>query len=402
MIDLNKFKNIPYTKRTNCMVCGESLSQPLINLPNFPLTEIYVKEISPEKVGFVDQEFHFCENCGHGQIANIILPEILYKENYMTRTSISQSAINSLNIFLEFINNVRGNNEAKTIMDIGCNDLYALKKFRSNAEILYGIDPIFIGKEKSTEEKIEIIGDFVENVDFSKLKKPDIVFSSHTLEHIENPKKLIKSLIDNSGPNTLFFFQFPGLETLVQDAKFDQIFHQHLNYFSLKSVIALLNEVKAELIEYKVNPCHWGSLMVAFKKSNNSDNFKFNPPQITKEIILNQYTLFIENMNLVNKRISSLKHNPIYGYGAAQMLPILNYYIRSLSEIRGIIDDNKSKQGLYYINFPKRIMGPEEIGNLEKSVVIITAINSKQSVRNITSKLIELNIENIILPVNLI
>ena len=67
----------------------------------------------------------------------------------------------------------------------------------------------------------------------------------------------------------MLFFQFPGLELLVEKARYDQIHHQHINYFSIKSVCYMLEEAGAEIIDYKFNPFHWGAIMIAFKKKDN-------------------------------------------------------------------------------------------------------------------------------------
>jgi hypothetical protein len=84
------------------------------------------------------------------------------------------------------------------------------------------------------------------------------------------------------------------------------------------------------------------------------------------------------------------------------MLPVLDYYLKRLSEVKYIIDDDKRKDGLYYINLPLRIVSPEKINNIKDSVILITAINSEQAARAIISKLINLKVKQIIVPTNLI
>ena len=196
------------------MVCETKLSKPLISLPKFPLTEIFVKRPTHEKVGFVDQEFHLCEKCGHGQLKYLVDPDVLYGSSYKTRTSTSSSAIVAVDAFLSFIRDTTKNRPVKTIFDIGCNDLYTLKKLKPMADKLYGIDPILKGKEKLYQDrKINVIGDFFENVDIKRLGVTlDLVLSSHTLEHIEDPKKLVNRLMNISTDKSMCFFQFPSFQ----------------------------------------------------------------------------------------------------------------------------------------------------------------------------------------------
>jgi cyclopropane-fatty-acyl-phospholipid synthase len=403
----DKFKKIAFKKRTRCMICNSLNSDPVISLPNFPLTEIYVQNKVTEKLGFVDQEFCFCRNCGHGQISNIIDSEIVYGENYATRTSISSSAMTAIDVFLDFVKEITGNKKFKRIIDIGCNDLYALKKLSEKADSFYGIDPIW--KDKShTDNKINVIGDFVENLDFNQFDLSEsLILSSHTIEHIEDPQKLVGLLVDNSSKDTIFFFQFPSFEYLVKTAHFDQIFHQHLNYFTLASVLQMLESVGAELVAFKTNPWHWGTLMIAFKKKNTNaisrhEQFRRLAVIPTEGEIKKKYAFFKDLMRMANERMCSLKDERVYGFGAALMLPVQSYYIKSLSNLKYIIDDDKSKEGLYYLNFPIQIISSEKIADLKSSTIFICAINSKVPLRGIISKLLTLNVKEIIIPLNMI
>jgi cyclopropane-fatty-acyl-phospholipid synthase len=407
-VELDRFKNIKFKKRISCVVCAKPCSQPVIRLPGFPLTEIYVNRRVEDRLGFVDQEFQFCAACGHGQIANIIDKEILYGKNYKTRTSKSQSAISAIDAFLAFIKSILAKRTPRTLLEIGANDLYMLERLRDKADILYAIDPILKDMENTyRDDKIRVIGDFFENIDIKRFgQKIDVVISSHTLEHLEEPREAIQHLLDIASDDTIFFFQFPGLEALINEAHFDQVFHQHLNYFSLQSVLFLLDEVGAELLDFKTNPYHWGTLMIAFKKrvgaSKSNSRFKAKVKKISAGLIRRQYNMFNANMHLVARRIDSFNDRSLYGYGAALMLPVLEYYVERLSILKFIIDEDESKRHLYYLNLPVQIKMPDEISNIKDSVVIVTAINSMWATRAIINKLIRLNVEKIIVPVNLV
>lgn len=150
-IDIEKFKNIPFEKRSHCVVCDEKLSGAMIELPDFPMTEIYTTNKVNEKAGFVDQWLQFCEKCGHGQIANVIDTDLQYGNSHFYRFRASESATGreSADFFIDFLNGVVGNRHFKNIVEIGCNDLYILKSLKSRADRLTGIDPILKGKKRN-------------------------------------------------------------------------------------------------------------------------------------------------------------------------------------------------------------------------------------------------------------
>ena len=73
----------------------------------------------------------------------------------------------------------------------------------------------------------------------------------------------------------------------------------------------------------------------------------------------------------------------------------------SMSKALKIIDQNKSKSGLSYVNFDVEIIEGSDI-DLTESDVIVTAIATKLATRKIITKLTDLKAMNIILPLNTI
>ena len=91
----------------------------------------------------------------------------------------------------------------------------------------------------------------------------------------------------------------------------------------------------------------------------------------------------------------------LYCYGASLMLPILNYYMPAMSKAVKIIDQDKSKTGLSYVNYDVEIVEGSDL-DLTKSDVLVTAIATKLATRKIINKLSDLRAMNIILPLNVI
>ena len=71
-------------KRTHCEVCKSKLEGFMIELPGLPLSECLFDK--PTKLESIDQIFHICYNCGHGQLGVIVDSDTLYK-NYSYKTT---------------------------------------------------------------------------------------------------------------------------------------------------------------------------------------------------------------------------------------------------------------------------------------------------------------------------
>jgi len=394
-------------EREFCSVCGHSMGDPLIVYPNLPLTGIYARKYDPAFVKGIDQHFHVCTKCGHAQLSQCIGPDFLYGLNYKFRTSASKLSMAGIDCFLKFLNSLIGRKRFDRVVDIGCNDLYLLKKLTDRAELLAGIDPVWRDRKSHISNQIKLVGDVLENVDVHSVMggAPDLVLSTHTLEHIYDPKAFIKKLFDASSTETLFVFEFPGFAHLVECGRFDQIFHQHLQYFTFSSFKSMMNALGGEIVAHEESYSSWGPLRVAFRKSlKPANNAAVKSAEIHKYIVYirKRFNNFRLQMRVVKDILESQKR-PIYGYGAALMLPALLYHLDiDENTIDTIIDDDPAKEGMTYINLPVSIKAAKAVSNISTSTILVTAMDNARPILRKLGKLGPMGPKNVVLPLNII
>jgi len=382
-----------------CAVCGEATSS-ILNMPQLPLTDSYCREPLENPINGIDQELLFCHACGHGQLETLIAPDILYGSNYCFRTSDSPTARKGSEFFLSVIEEVSTKNKFSCVLDLGCNDLFLLGLLKDRAQHRVGIDPVWRNREHEREDhSIQIFGMNFEDVDLNQLpEKPDLIVCRHTLEHIINPQQVVKTLMNIASEDAIFIFEVPGFDGLIERFRFDQIFHQHAQYFSLSSFLKLLEVVGGKHLLHRFNFHDWGAMAVAFAKGKSikQDNIKI----WSANEIINRYTVFQNQMRDTGKLLAHHAKMPIYGYGAAQMLPVIGYHMgTNFSELLAIIDDDESKDGIGYWNLPVKVISGKKIDNLSDASVLITAIDN---IKPIITKLLIRRPRHIILPLNLI
>ncbi len=393
------------TTDKECNICGRQHLEIILDLPDLPLTDTYCKEPPKEKIDCFDQRLLHCPHCSHCQLANQINPSVLYGDIYQFRTSISQTARHGTEFFINFLNDIPSQSSFSTVLDLGCNDLYLLNAIKHKAKQCIGIDPIWANRENEVNEKyLTVYGFNIEEIDLCAALKerPDLILCRHTLEHIGNPKAVLKQLMSVSADNALFIFEVPGFDTLVKKMRFDQVFHQHLQYFSLKSMVQLIKELNATFLDFRENYHDWGSFTIAFCK-NGPTKFKekeIETPDWRNLHIKKSYELFKLQMETANTILETFKEDRCYGYGAAQMLPILSYHMKNdLSDLISILDDDPSKDGLGYGNLPVKIKHPKHINNLEDATIMLTAIDNANP---IMKKLLDIRPKHIIHPFHII
>lgn len=372
----------------------------LIDLPKLPLTDSFCREPIVNPITGIDQCLLYCQSCGHGQLETLVAPDILYGSNYCFRTSTSATARKGTEFFLSVIKEAAPERKFDCAVDIGCNDLFLLKLLKDKATHRVGIDPVWKDREGERDDKsIQVFGRDFEQIDLAALPaKPDLIVCRHTLEHIINPLLVLQRLMAIAADDAVFVFEVPGFDGLVERFRFDQVFHQHAQYFTLNSFLKLLEIVGGRHLLHRYNFHDWGAMAIAFVKGASS-----TPNDVklwsAKEII-NRCTIFNKQMRVAGEVLTSYHTSSLYGYGAAQMLPVLGYHLKTdFGNFIAILDDDDSKDGAGYWNLPIKIISPRKVTNLSEATILITAIDNATS---IMQRLLTIRPRNIIFPQNIL
>jgi hypothetical protein len=304
--------------------------------------------------------------------------------------------------FGRFLTQMAAGRTFERVLEIGCNDLYLLNSISSLGKRLFGVDPIWKGREPGAKDRITVFGKFVEELNCADDLggPPDLIISAHTFEHVKAPKQQLAKLMRDALNNALFVVEVPGFDSLLENCRFDQIFHQHIHYFSLSSFERLIHEIGGEYLAHTFNYGYWGgTLLVAFRKAGtHKAQFETRFPAPKEDRFAWQLAMFREQLAMCMRLIDSLEHETIFGYGAAQMLPTIAYHLKSnLAFLKSVLDDNPDRHGLMYPYLPVVIRKPSPELTLEGANVLITALDS---IRPILKRAIALKAKRILVPLH--
>ncbi len=370
--------------RTVCAVCGGGSLQQVIDLPGLPHTGYFVHE-GEIGAGFpsVDQALLWCPGCGHAQLGSIIAPEFLYDQSYEHRTSASPMAMSGNDFLARFVEELAPGVTFDTALEVGCNDLYLLRQLSTRARQLVGIDPLWLtAAAPPAPANVSVVGAFVGDgtLRAAVTGSPGLVVSAHTFEHLEHPAAALAELMDLAAAGALFVIEVPCFDTLLTNIRFDQVFHQHLHYYSVASLHRLVAAAGGDYVRHVFNYDYWGgTLLYAFRKPLAGAASLAGPACTvpTAGDITRRYGLFRGQMRSLMDLVTALVDEPIYGYGAAQMIPVLAYHLQSdLGFLQCILDDNPDKDGLGYPDLPVRIRYRPPGMSLRNAAVLITALDS--------------------------
>ena len=387
-----------FRPKVTCSVCFGDRLEEIVDLPNFPLTGIYVKERDPNHVG-IDQGFNICVDCGHGQMRNAVDPSIVYDNTYAHRGGNSPIATGGNEFFANFLASITQGRKFEKMLDVGCSDLYLLNQVKHHAKERYGIDPVWIGEDTSHVPDLNVIGAFVEDVDLDTALSgpPDLVISAHTFEHIDEPREQLERIFNFAADDALFVIEVPGLDSMLRLARYDQAFHQHINHYSVASMRRLIEELGGTYLTHTYNYTFWGGTMLtAFTKNKSTGTPVRDYVQPSAEYAKARLGAFKRQLSELDAYLDLIKDQKIYGYGGAQMLPTLAYHMDSdLSYLESVLDDNSDRANLTWPDLGVGISVPEEGRDYSDSSVVITALDST---RPILRRCAELKFRQVLVP----
>jgi len=397
----SEYNSINISKvRVACDVCGSHNLTSIVEWSSFPLTEIYVpKEINlAPNLGCSDLVLDYCKKCTHGQLRNVVDQDALYghTSDYAFRSSQSRSATLSYEFFLESVLETLGDSSLGKVLEIGCNDLYLVSKASNLFEHYMGIDPI-LSKVDTLDlpDNCEVIADFFENVEIDFT--PDIVICKDVLEHVIDPVTFIEKLVKKGNQDTIYFVQVTIMETICANRRFDQVFHQHLNYFTRHSFEILLKQLGCKIVDFSINHFHWGVGVFAFKQGD----MEVGEQQITIENLSHGVTQFNNRMLMANDSIfENAKTGSVYCFGAGLMLSVYAYHIEQYNHVVSLIlDDDPNKQKTKCMHLPIPIVPTSSIVDMNDCTIVLGAVSSRANVLTMMVKAIEWQPRQIINPI---
>ena len=176
--------------------------------------------------------------------------------------------------------------------------------------------------------------------------------------HSDKLKEMAECMLKLLRNKGTIIIEVQYLLNTLKDLTFDNIYHEHYNYWSLTSLLNFFKQFKARIIRAERINTHGGSLRIYVKKDRNSkveqsvksllkeeEEFGLRKYETYKKFGEKIYTI----RNNVKKNIKKLKNNgkKLIGYGSpAKATTALNFFGIS-NEIESIIEDNKLKHGKF-------------------------------------------------------
>ena len=341
-----------------CQISGAKDLKSILSLGYLPpVNKLKKINSAPREDIFFPAELVFSPSSKLVQLNTLVNKEILFPKEYPYTSSTTKILRENFKELYKDCRKIINITSKDLIIDIGSNDGNLLSNFKNSHRVL-GITPEKIGKiaiRKGIPTLIRYFNKSSANLVLQKYGKAKIITATNVFAHIENVHELMKNILkilDNKG---IFISESHYLVSLIQTNQYDTIYHEHLRYYSLKSLKYLFEKYGMEIIHAKKINTHGGSIRVYAARKNKFKIIK-NVLKILnfEKKFLNWETFNSFKKNVVDsklklyeilKKIKS-KNKKIYGIGAPSRASTLINYV-GLDE--NIIDCVLEVDGSYKI-----------------------------------------------------
>jgi SAM-dependent methyltransferase len=344
-----------------CRNCSYKKFTDLISLGNLSFSGIFAKKIT-KNIPKAEISLILCNKCKLVQLKNKFNKKFLYGKNYGYRTGINKTMTDHVHSIVKKVERLSKIKKRNLVLDIGSNDGTLLNFYKKDL-IRVGIDPI-INKYKKFYSSIDYkLADFFSQKSINKLKlkkKFKIITALSMFYDLDNPNKFLMDIKKNLDKEGILILEHADLMCIVKNNLFDTICHEHVNYYSSKIIINMLQQNRLKLFDMEYNLINGGSCRyyICHEDCNKFTNEK-NENKIAKFILRENkfklelkttYVNFLKRINIIKNTTISLikniidKKKEIHGYGASTKGNILlQYFGLNNLLIRYIADRNPKK-----------------------------------------------------------
>jgi len=377
-----------YITRDSCRICGSKDLVLILDLGETPLANGFLSKTELDKK---EEKFplavYFCKECSLVQLFDVVDPKILFGK-YHFMTSASKPSVDHFAKFGKELADRFVKSKNDLVIDIGGNDGTLLGNLKDFCRVL-NIEPAGNIAEISNKNGISTINYFFSS-DLAKkvldeYGKAAVISANNIIAHTDKVKDVFAGanlLLKDGG---VFVFEAHWVKNLIGEGGFDQVYHEHLCYYSLHALKRLIESSGLFINDVKSVPMQGESLRVYAGKTKGSspavDEFlkKEKEAGITNvETYLDFSSKVANNAKKVKELLVSLKSQgkKIIGYGAAAKgNTLLNYFGIGADLLDYIVDTTPIKQGLYSPGSHVPVVHPEKIKEQTPDYIFILAWN---------------------------
>ena len=367
--DLGAAQNASPARIELCRACGSRSLTQVLDLGALPLANaLYPSREAALAAEIYPLEVMHCGDCGLAQLSFSPPPSALF-DDYPYLSSVSQSFVAHAQALVERLCPALSLGRDSRVIEVASNDGYLLQHYRPFGVPVLGIEPArnvaeIAERERGIPTRVAYFGSDLARSLVAEGLQADVIHANNVMAHVPDINGFAAGLATLLKPQGLAVVEVPYLGALIAQVAFDTVYHEHVFYFSLGALEALLDRHGLRLIDVERLEVHGGSLRLFIAKAG--AEVPWDPTGTTRVADLrseehDKGTVGPAALQRLAEDVGRIRHDlthllgelrdggaRIAAYGAAAKgSTLLNACGLGAEAIDFVVDRNPLKQGLY-------------------------------------------------------
>jgi 2-polyprenyl-3-methyl-5-hydroxy-6-metoxy-1,4-benzoquinol methylase/dTDP-4-dehydrorhamnose 3,5-epimerase-like enzyme len=340
-------------------------------------------------------ELNFCQECSNVQLNTVVDAKLLF-DQYLYTSSTSKVFVEHFEKIAETLVEKFQLDKNSFVVDIGSNDGIFLKPLKRKGIKVLGIEPAANLAKLANKEKLTTINAYFDSKTVNQIKvkygHADIVTAFNVFAHSDFLKEIAEASFNLLKKDGVFVIEVQSLAAMVEEMLFDNVYHEHVNYWSLTNLISFFQRLNLHVNDFENVDTHGGSLRVYISRNSGQSDSVKNQLDYEEQLQINKLETFYDFSNKLNtqktkiyKKLKTEKEagKKILFYGApAKATTLLNYYGIDSNIVKYTVEDNPFKVGKFIPNTNIEIIDTEAAISFNPDLIVVLAWNFFESIKD--------------------
>lgn len=349
-----------YFQKKQCRVCGGRRFAPVLDLGRQPAANNFLKksELTKKEPRF-PLAVQFCGECSLLSLCHVVNPRILFKK-YSYETGASAPLVAHFEEEARMIARDFVNSTDNLVVEFGSNDGVLLAALKGRCRVL-GVDPAKNMAALARERGVQTVTAFFGEKTAKRLRKEHgqakVIIANNVFAHIDDLHDCMRGVVSLLHSDGVFISESHWVGNLIGEGGLDQIYHEHLSYYSLHALARLARAHGLVITHVELFPIHGASIRVYMRKKGVARASvrrllaREKKSGLTTAAVFQKFARKAEETRVrLRGLIRELNRTgkTVAGYGApAKGNTLLHYCKLGAPHLSYIIDTTPSKQGLF-------------------------------------------------------
>jgi 2-polyprenyl-3-methyl-5-hydroxy-6-metoxy-1,4-benzoquinol methylase len=388
-----------------CRVCDSLELEPVLDLGDQPWCNNFLRKEEVGKEPYYPLRLLYCRSCHTSQLDYTVKKEVMFADHtYLSGVTRSLSA-HFRAVAKQVDETFFGGRVGKAVLDIGSNDGTQLKHFQALGYEVLGVESSSGTAKMANDAGVPTLNAFFNEATMRSIGRQfDVINASGVFFHLEELHSVTDAIRQGLKPDGVFVVQFLYMKSIMDNLAFDQIYHEHLLYYTLETIEVLLRRHGLSMFDAYLAPIHGGSIIAYVTHQgqrepserlrtmrnaehesgcNSIDGYRVFATQVAQ--VKARDVAYLQAARKAGKRI--------FGFGApVKGNTLLNYFGIGPDVIECLVEKNELRRGLYSPGMHIPIEIESEL-KTQPDVYYVLAWNFKEEILSNNQALLDNGVE---------